>query len=142
MDQDTYMTTGKELKTAKIGPKLWLVLKDFTMGGVTVPKMFVTDGASVPRAFHNILAPMAGAHAEAAIIHDFLYSLDSHSVTRKFADQKFYDLMRDNGTPWFRAKLAYRTVRMFGGTSFRKMRSFEKIYSGSYSKTTSHNVEE
>ena len=41
---------------------------------VVVPAGYVTDFASIPRAVHFIISPF-GKHAEAAVIHDWLYAL-------------------------------------------------------------------
>jgi hypothetical protein len=60
---------------------------------VTVPVGFVTDFASIPRAFWSLLRP-DGIYAYAAVIHDWLYweqdrSKDTSDMTLKFAMQDF-----------------------------------------------------
>ena len=51
----------------------------------TVPKGFVSDGASIPKMFWGLIAPcIDGRTIRAAIIHDWLYS--TGILSRKQAD--------------------------------------------------------
>ena len=59
---------------------------------VQVPKGFVSDLASIPRAFYSLLRP-DGTYAYAAIIHDYLYW--TQSVNRKTADEILKNSMED-----------------------------------------------
>lgn len=91
-------------------------------GVVTVPSGFVTDGASIPRVFWNIMGPQ-GQWFYAAIIHDFLYSVHSNTrfrATRLEADEIFLDAMKDLGVPWLKRHTIYRAVRLFGWACFKK----------------------
>lgn len=122
------------LCTKKIGKKLWRVINPMRYGTkkglMTVPKGFVTDGASAPGIAWSICPPMGGAHAEGAVLHDWLYSLDSNGindVTRKEADDIFYDIMRANGTSWVRAQAIHKAVRAGGWSSFKKCYSKDKV---------------
>lgn len=91
-------------------------------GTVTVPTGFVTDGASIPRAFWNLFSPF-DEYFGAALIHDFLYSKrsDMHfMVERWMADEIFKEAMWNIGLPWYKRETIYRAVRMFGGSSFKR----------------------
>lgn len=104
---------------------------------VNVPVGFRTNFASIPRGFRNLL-PINGAHRLAAVFHDYLYSqsgeLSDVSMfidvrgdykttnkpqtvfyTRAQADRVFYDLMRNEGVGFIKARTMYLGVRMFGG---------------------------
>lgn len=85
---------------------------------VTVPAGFVTDGASVPRVFWNILQPF-GEYFEAAIIHDYLYSPRNRFITRERADAIFLEAMKEVGVGWLTRRTIYRAVRLFGWTAFK-----------------------
>lgn len=113
------------LKIEKIGNKLWRVLEKY----YDVPAGFITDGASVPKVFHSFLAPMTGPHAEAAVQHDYAYSLDNQNDlrNRKTIDKLFLKRMLENKTKPWRAYGAYHMVRLFGGSSFRKIHSKQKL---------------
>ena len=54
----------------------------------------------------------------AGLVHDALYQLIREGVIpielRKKADKLFYQLLREDGMSWIRAKLYYRAVRLFG----------------------------
>ena len=122
------------LETEKIDHKLWRLTGPLTFGTpqglITVPKNFITDGASAPWMAWSLCPPMGGAHAEAAVLHDYLYSFDSMGsvvISRKTADQYFLEGMIDNGTNKARAKAIYLSVRMGGGKSFKTCHSIDKI---------------
>lgn len=82
---------------------------------ITVPAGFVTDFASVPRL--PVAYLLAGGEAnEAAVVHDYLYH--SHDVPRPTADAVFEEAMATTGQPWWRRKLMWAGVRLFGGTPY------------------------
>lgn len=116
------------LKTEKIGPKLWVLLEDLKFDKETVPAGFVTDGASAPNIAASVCPPMGFAGASAAVLHDWYYSKDSgiSNISRKQADKIFYDTMRAAGVSWGRAQAIYWAVRAGGSSSFKKMFSREK----------------
>lgn len=129
-----------DLETQKIGHRLWRVTRplifELSCGErVTVPINFITDGASCPKILWSLCSPMSGPQVEAAVLHDFLYSKDSSSLTkgilyshdRKQADQIFYDTMISNRTSKWKAKLIYRGVRLCGSRSWKACHSIDKI---------------
>ena len=79
-----------------------------------IPKGFVTDGASIPRIFWFIVG---GKYAPevigAATVHDYYYR--TGIAERRTADDRFYNMLRDDGVSWWRAGLMYRAVHWFGG---------------------------
>jgi hypothetical protein len=89
-----------------------------SFGVITVPGGFITDGASIPRCFWNILAPF-GEYFEAAIIHDYLYSPHNRRFTRAQADAIFKEAMFNVGIGWLKRETIYRAVRAFGWTAFK-----------------------
>lgn len=120
------------LDTEKIGPNLWRLNRPMLFGlpngVITVKKNFITDGASRPQATGSLCNRMSGLEAEAAVLHDWLYSRDSGpGLSRKQADQLFYDAMVDGGVQKWRAKLIYAGVRMCGTGSWKKCHSIDKI---------------
>ena len=90
---------------------------------ITVPQGFMTDFASIPRIFWNILAP-TGKHGKAAVIHDWLYR--SHSCSRKKAYNIFYEAMCVLGVSWWKRALMYRAVRWFGAKAYDDMKEKHK----------------
>ena len=92
-----------------------------SLGTVTVFTGFLTDLASIPKAFRNIFDP-AGPWMGPAIIHDYLYSKASNShfnATRKQADDIFREAMYNLGIGWER-NVIYAAVRMGGWKSWKK----------------------
>jgi len=87
-------------------------------GIITVPRGFLTDGASIPKVFHSIMGPF-GDYFEAAVIHDFLYSSLAEGYTRKEADTIFLEAMFNAGVPWYRRNLIYSAVRLGGRRSWK-----------------------
>lgn len=120
------------LDTEKIGPNLWRLdrplLFGLPNGTICVKKNFITDGASRPQATGSLCNRMSGPEAEAAVLHDWLYSRDSGpGLRRKQADQLFYDAMIAEGVSKWRAKLIYAGVRMGGQKSWKACHSIDKV---------------
>ena len=81
------------------------------VGLVRVPPGTVTDFASIPRFFWRILPPW-DTHRRAAIVHDFLYSTQTHP--KATADKVFLEAMRELKVPEWKAQTMYRAVQWFG----------------------------
>lgn len=94
---------------------------------IRVPKDFVTDFASIPRLFWSILPPQGtkkNRYGKAAVLHDFLYDRQRvfsgfHGLSRKEADDIFYEAMRAVKVSKFVAKLFYYSVRLCGKSRFQ-----------------------
>src|SRR5262245_10385175 len=82
---------------------------------VTVPRGFVTDLASVPRLFWVLISP-AGRHGHAAILHDWLYWIQT--VSRHAADHVLDLAMKDVAVPTITRSVIFSAVRAFGGTAW------------------------
>ncbi len=103
----------------------WQVDKPFEyrIGGemssevITVPVGFITDFASIPQIFWNILPPW-GTYGKAAVIHDMLYKsqglVGKYSYTRKQCDLIFLEAMIVLNVSKFKRWLIYYAVRWFG----------------------------
>ena len=89
-----------------------------SIGVVTVPKNFITDGASIPQCFWSFLGPFGG-YFEAAVVHDFLYSPLNTEFTRDEADYIFLEAMHNLGVPWHRRHVIHAAVRAFGWRHFK-----------------------
>lgn len=98
----------------------WKLLRKITAthegGTLTVPAGFKTDLASIPRAVRSV-TPQVGKHIVAAIFHDYLYS-GVKDWDRKQCDEFFLAAMKFCGVSWIRRNVMYRSVRMFGNSSF------------------------
>lgn len=86
---------------------------------VRVPAGFLSDGASIPRAFWFWASPI-GRHAQAAILHDFLCEyltimVDGvpTSISRKEADLIFKESLLVLGVSKFRANVMYGAVSAY-----------------------------
>jgi len=90
---------------------------------IRVPAGFVTDFASIPRIFWNILPP-TGKYGKAAVIHDYIYVMGGkipHATkvyTKLDADNIFRDAMQALGVNWFVRNIMYRAVRLGGRGNF------------------------
>jgi hypothetical protein len=88
---------------------------------ITVPEGFVTDGVSSPRSLAWVCSPMGGRYAEAAVLHDYLYSpMCKRSLSRKQCDKYFYGAMRADGVGSVKAWAMYLAARFFGGKFFKR----------------------
>jgi len=107
---------------------------DSALPAITIPSGFIFDLASVPRKFWWLIAPF-DLSIVAPLIHDFLYGsggrlvvtsearilkrLKTPSYTRETSDRLFLCIMRQEHVPAWRRVLAYRTVRLFGASSWK-----------------------
>jgi Protein of unknown function (DUF1353) len=86
---------------------------------ISVPREFVTDLASIPGPFLPFVSPF-GAHAGAAILHDYMYRAPEQRFRgRAKADKIFYEAMVTSGVPFWRAIIVYFAVRTGGFGAWR-----------------------
>jgi len=109
----------------------WKILKDFhyvidinkTKLRFKVPEGFITDFASVPRLFWNIVPPW-GKYGYAAIIHDYMYKTGKYG--RKTSDKVFLRIMKESKVVWWKRTLMYKMVRLFGWIPYKNHRKNDK----------------
>ena len=87
---------------------------------ITVPAGFITDLASVPRWLWPLIPPH-GAHASAAVVHDWLYR--TGYTDRPTADRIFHEAMTVSDVPPLRARIMYTAVRLFGWRQSHRRRN-------------------
>jgi Protein of unknown function (DUF1353) len=90
---------------------------------VVVPENFVTDLASIPRAFWQILRP-EGRHTYAAVVHDYLYWTQKR--TREEADSIFKIALEDSKVSSKTVETLYHAVRVFGQSAWDKNAKLRK----------------
>jgi len=98
-----------KFKTFKLGEDL-----RYTRDGdiiFTIPEGFITDFASIPKIFRNIIGKME-RHMPCAILHDYLYA--TGCVSKKEADMYFLESMKEEKVRWLKRKAMYYAVK-FGG---------------------------
>lgn len=102
-------------------PLTYQVKESSEQFALVVPVNFVTDYASIPRAF-QLFIPKLGRHRKAAVLHDYLYSKNNKYsyLTRKECDCIFYAAMKDSGVAKWKRYSMYRAVRLGGWASFHK----------------------
>jgi len=83
----------------------------------TIPKGFITDGASIPRIFWSVfVGPFYPKNLEASVQHDFLIYMGVDGSQR---DLQFYSTLVDNNTDKWKARLMY-----IGVVVWRKVKTF------------------
>ena len=86
---------------------------------VEVPKGFVSDGASIPRALWPILGPPIGArHLKPSIVHDLLCVQARTYQERLLGDAVFFKLLTEAGVPAWKRTVMYCGVRAFARVSW------------------------
>lgn len=86
---------------------------------VEIPRGFVTDLASVPRLFWTAFPP-CGKYTSAAVLHDYLYWINSPKCDRKCADDILLLAMKEAGVDAFTSTSIYSAVRVGGQSSWDK----------------------
>jgi len=110
-----------------LGKDYWVVLSSFSyyIGDkagnrtVTVPAVYLTDGATVPRIFWATIPPW-GDHGQAVILHDYLCEnlLIQHngkyvSITRKEADEILLEALEVCGVSKLKRYTIFTFVSVF-----------------------------
>lgn len=118
----TYATTPS--LSPVIDGELWELSKDWhvTVRGSkeTLPKGFLTDGASIPRILWRVCGhPMTTKRIIPAIVHDAIYAGVILGFTRKEADEIFRDGIIEAGWPKWKAHIEYAALRLFGSPHWR-----------------------
>ena len=104
-----------------LGRDHWRVLTPFSYkidqeSWVTIPAGYLTDGASVPRLFWNMIPPW-GAYGQAAVVHDLLCEYLSvvrngvpTKITRAECDNVLNQAMQNLGVPTTQRLMIYGAV--------------------------------
>ena len=100
-------------------PLIYVDSWEETNWAIAVPEGFETDFASIP-GFARVLIKPIGIHAEAAVVHDWLYTIGTagHSEGRLFADRVFLQAMARLKVNSFLRTIMYRAVRLGGGGAY------------------------
>ena len=86
---------------------------------IKVFRGFITDGASVPKSLQWLYNPY-GKYINAAVIHDYLYSVYNNTgINRTLADKIFRQIMKESGIDKRTIRRFYTAVRCFGETSWK-----------------------
>jgi hypothetical protein len=102
----------------KISSREYKLLSPVAFKDIVVPRGFVFDGASVPRAFWWFASPFTGNYTRGALIHDWLYCTEL--VSKKEADNIFYKIMLIDGVSRWKATAMYMAVKVFGCSVYGK----------------------
>ena len=118
----TYATTPS--LSPVINGELWELSQDWhvTVRGSkeTLPKGFLTDGASIPRILWRVCGhPMTTKRIIPAIVHDAIYAGTILGFTRQEADEIFRDGIIEAGWPKWKARIEYAALRLFGSPHWR-----------------------
>jgi len=84
---------------------------------VSVPAEFITDFASIPRFLWSTFPPW-GRYGKAAVIHDCCYR--KGLFTRKRSDKIFFEAMKVLKVPYWKRRLMYIAVRLFGRKAYKE----------------------
>lgn len=86
---------------------------------VAVPQGYVTDFASIPAFAQWMISPF-GKHSEAAVVHDWLYTLGDKGDKkgRRLADLTFKRALKIVGVGPFRRNIMYLAVRAGGASGY------------------------
>lgn len=113
----------------KLKKDYWVVKKGFIYylddsytSYVYIPKGYLTDGASVPKVFWNIIPPW-GKYGQACVLHDYMcehnYYFDgmySFVMSRKQVNYTFNEAMKVADVPTAKRRLIYSGVEVYRHT--------------------------
>jgi hypothetical protein len=81
---------------------------------IIVPAGYVHDLASVPRWAWRIVRPDHPTARRPAVVHDYIYTDLTRYLTKKQADNIFYEALLEEGTSKFLAWIMYKAVSIGG----------------------------
>ena len=92
---------------------------------VIAPVRYETDFASIPGWARGVIAPF-GIHAEAAVVHDWLYAMGEEGDERGrwIADSVFREALRHLGVGWMKRLIMYFAVRGGGKKAYGRADEF------------------
>ncbi len=123
----TLMTQYSIAASDTLGRDHWMVTRAFRyyIGGkdsnrwVDIPLGYLTDGASVPQMFWNIIPPW-GRYGQAAVVHDYLCEYleiiedgQPKTITRKDCDDVLEECMTVLGVPDKQVRVIHGAVALF-----------------------------
>lgn len=111
------------LEAVRERPGWWRLVEDLVWDdgerSFTVPAGFLTDLASIPRAFRWLLQ-QNGRSRFPAVLHDYLYR--THAVSRAEADSIFYRALKAESVNPVGRFLYWAGVRLGGWLPYRQRR--------------------
>lgn len=118
--------------------RYWVLKAALVVAGIVIFKGFITDWASIPRILWAILAPFDGPILVPSLVHDYLY--ESHEVSRKEADDIFYNLLREAGVNVVTAFLMWSGVRSGGYFAYQSAPQRQKERQAEYARAESEGL--
>ena len=88
---------------------------------IWVSKDTITDLTSTPRILWRLAPPATGRQRKGAVIHDYLYRTQHR--TRKKSDQIYLACMQIDKVSWWKRKMIYHGLRLFGWYVWRQKRA-------------------
>lgn len=85
---------------------------------IVVPVGYLSDLASVPRLARRIVDPQTPEVRRPSVVHDYIYTDQTHRFTKAEADRVFYDALVDEGMPRSLAWLLWKAVALGGRGSW------------------------
>lgn len=87
---------------------------------IEVPAGYLSDLASVPRLARRLVDPQAPNMRRPSVLHDYLYTHQTHRFTKAEADQIFYEALLEEGMGQLLAWLMWQAVRLGGRGNWGK----------------------
>lgn len=134
---DQILQHGVSVRYYEGSPEDKVVLKEFIFWSarfqtfIVIPRWFIYDGASVPKAFRSIVTK-AGPLEYASLPHDFGYTIPAYHPEFKGLDRGQWDLIledfcKQQGMSWRKRKYTYLAVRA-GGSGAYSAGTDEKLF--------------
>ena len=120
-------TSEGNMKVERISNHKWKLLCSYqnpVFPDIIIEPNFEWDGASIPSIARSIISNSDRGVLESSCTHDLLYAskgeIEGLKLTRKQVDVIFRHELQFYGVNGFKAYLAYKAVRMFGGSHWKK----------------------
>ncbi len=99
----------------------YMLMEDYILGYITVPKGFIFDGASIPKMAQYIIGSNIDPRfLVAALVHDWLYNKECKlPLSRDEADALFMYILIEEGTDETLAYTMHWAVSTFGAKHYK-----------------------
>ncbi|MBK9949917.1 MAG: DUF1353 domain-containing protein [Nitrospira sp.] len=109
-------------------PELRVLLCEQEIRGITIPRGFVWDGASIPGVIRPWMGdPFEGPNRDAGLLHDYLYA--TCYIPRGQSDELFHRELLADGDAAYEAYLKWAAVRVAGAKHYGAKREWSKFVS-------------
>jgi hypothetical protein len=127
-DEKEALEVGKDFVVTVDGVRYVVPGRKYDKGGTIAENGFYTDLGTIPEFLWDRIAPWEKAMRYASVIHDWFYAKLCDQVTKEYADNVFYEVLRHKGMGAAKAWLCYQGVKLGGKGGWARKNTYKKPF--------------